>query len=742
MITILSRPYSNISQNLNGVYNGLPFVVTSDVKQKGNFRYIAEIFVNRLKVTELRHSPDVANDRKGIFDISRIVENYLAADLRFTEAYKAIDSPMTVIPYYVQFGEEYSRILKVVSTSPYFVGLTTGVQFDMDGSVDPAADGIIVGGSKAYNGWWILNMTPSGSQYKILTTYFGPAENTTWIAPTYRGRSIGVEMINGTNYLTFKVYRPTDGRPRFQVGNKIVINNFSAGTPINPFYTNSQWTITAIYENSGTVNGKAVDTFVTSAPYKYTVPSTYIIQVGSYDNITLKNLVSTATDRSYAANLARQYEQQTLTSTNTEREYAWPDKYRIWTPAAFNQIYTQQQYAKPLTDKPGVSFPAATDSIDICWGETYQLSWMGRFMNAQSSNKAIDTYMRIETWSSTTTSSSSGSWLISMGVAQINKTLTYVIPGNVLPFWNVGDYVAANVTGLGTFGGRIVSTSLSGGSTYIFTDIAQQTGGPGSIVKTIAVKYYDTLLQPSAMIYPCGTWNLKGLTEMQNMTCYKYMIYPIKVSSSAYYYPTGGVGNFNVESSGLNFKGRRDRIGQMTTFNIKSCCEATEPYKIAWLNKQGGFDFYKFTARVDKSLSVERTEFYKKMPNVQSNSIYGNRSGDRGRTNWNTTSIEKWVVNSDFLTQAELDWLMNIYESPEVYLVKEGRRSSPSDPWTEPIAIPLNIRNTDVALHNKNWKTGETGRLYIYTLEIEAAKNRVVQRGGRPATLAYKSLYE
>ena len=738
MVSIYSKPYTGTLNNINGVYNGLPFVVDSNMKTKGNFRYIAEIYAAGTKVAELRHSPDVSAERKGIFDISRIVENYLASDMKFDMQYSAYDSIITAAPYYVQFGEEYTRMLKAISTEIYYSGYSQFAKLNFDSYFDPAADGVLVGGSSKYNGWWMA--TALGTTWAaISTSYTGATENTTWALPTYKARAAAGNTINGSTYLSFKIYRPTDGKPRFHVGAKVTLNDFSSNTPINPFYKNSEWTIISIDENHSIVNGKMTDRYTITAPYKITIPSSYLFSVASYDNIIAKNQVSTQIDRAYALNLARQYEEESLTGANAKRDYFWNNKYRFYSGGA---PFPTSQYCAPLTDMPGISFPSAERSIDICWGETYQISWLGRFLNSFSSNKALDVYMRIETWSSTSASSSSGTWQVSVGVAITGKTLTYVIPANVSSSWGVGDYVTANVTGLGTLSGRVVSVTYSGGSTYIFTDIASLTGGPGSIAKTIAVKYYDTLFQPNAMIYACGTWNLKGLAEFSNMTCYKYMVYPVLPVAGAYFTATGGVGPFNQESNGTNYEGSRKRVGLMTTFNIQSCCEQTLPFKVAWLNKEGGFDFYKFTARVDKKLAIERTEFYRKMPKVQSNNLYAYRPGDKGRQNWNTTSIESWNVNSDWLTQAELDWLANLYESPEVYLIIEGRRTSPSSAWTEPKVVPLNVRTADVELHNKAWKNSETGRLYRYAIEFESAKNRVVQRGGRAATLAYKSLYE
>jgi hypothetical protein len=479
-----------------------------------------------------------------------------------------------------------------------------------------------------------------------------------------------------------------------------------------------------------------MDKIVISAPYKYTVPITTILLWTSLDNIIYKNMINTSFDGSWAINAARQYENETLTGTLNRREANWSSVYK-------NSLapYTTQ-YMKTLSQKPGISLPSAEQSIDICWGETYQLSWLGKFLNGFSANKAVDNYIRTETWATHTSSSSAGTWQVSTGIiSALSPTLTYVVVGNISANWGIGDFISAN-KGFSTFTGRIVSITFTGGSTYIFTDIVNNTPGSGSILGITRVRYYDTLLASSGMIIPCGTWNMKELPEFNDMSCYKYMIYPVKPTTGLFFTPSGGVGPFNQISNGLNYKGTRPRIGLMTTFNIQSCCEITPPLKLAWLNKEGGFDFYKFTLRVDKTLNITRTEFGKKQSKVQSNDIYGYRAGARGRTNWNTKSVENWKVNSDYLTQAELDWLINIYESPEVYIVTEGRRTNNTSPWVEPNLIPVNITNTEVVIHNKAWRNGDTGRLYTYQLEIESAKDRVVQRGGEPARMAYKSLYE
>ena len=77
MITILNRPYDGQTIKVGPVYNGLGFVVDSNKKSVPNFRYIAEIYADTVKVGELRHNPDISALNYGIFDCGRILENYI-----------------------------------------------------------------------------------------------------------------------------------------------------------------------------------------------------------------------------------------------------------------------------------------------------------------------------------------------------------------------------------------------------------------------------------------------------------------------------------------------------------------------------------------------------------------------------------------------------------------------------------------------------------------------------------------
>lgn len=735
MVTIVSRPFTSLSNNLNAVYNGLPFVLDSNMKTRPNYRYICEVYFANAKITELRHSPDISSDKKGIFDISRIIENFLGPDPRFVEAGslgpQIFDSPKTAQRYHCVFGEEWSRLLGITNTST-FGGTVT---FETNYSVDMnSIESVLIGGTSQYNGFHSVNFV-GPNKIGINKPYTGAAESTAYIIQANKGTSISSTVINGISYLSFYIKRPLDNIARFAVGNKVTLGNVAGGS-IQGFYTNSEWAIIDYRPNDLIISGTAYDKVIVNAPYKFVVSSGSSLQMASFENIVYKGQIDTISDRSAAMNAARQYEEEGLIASGARRDFNWSLKYKYaTTPGVYSTSFMKTLSQRPILDETNQII-----DVDICWGETYQLSNFGEMLNSTVADKSLKIYMRVET-RSTHSSFNGGTWNISTGIASAGTSLTLTVTGDVSSSWGVGDYVNAQV-GSTSYSGRVISVIVVGANTLIFTNISAVSGGLGTITGTIRVRYYDSLLQPTTNIIPCGTWNLKSLVEMNNMTCYEYSIYPVRPTGGLYYGPFGGVGPSNTASAGLGYVGSRPRVGQQWKFSIKSCCESTPPLKLAWLNKEGGFDFYKFTLRVDKRLDIERTEFKKKQNSVKSNNLYSYSPGARGRTNWNTRSVASWVANTDYLTQKELDWLLNIYESPDVYIVTEGRRKSPSDAWIEPILTPVNIRDSKVDAPNKAWRNEQTGRLYIYTIEIESAINRIVQRGGVASMSIQKSLYE
>lgn len=722
MVSIYSKPYSSLPINLNAVYNGLPFVLNSTHLQAPNFKYICEIYYANQKITELRHHPDISHSNLGVFDIGRVIENYMTFNQSLLEKFGSYAGNDSVNKYHCKFGEEYSRIMKFAQDINAAGKLRLQTQWGMNVNLN---DWMFIQGSTvpSYNGWKKIIFKSGSSLLTLDTPYISQPDLSQMYA--YQGTNVAgffSAEINGAYYLAMKVAIPTSGTVPYKKGDRIFIDSMSSS--LNSFYKNTEWTIMQDpYTSSGFI------VIVSSARYMFSVGSSIAGMLYSKDNFVFKDQVSTFNDTSYAWNGVRQYENEWLQPNGNRGDDQWQFFYKKSSNTSTNPTI----YMKTFSDKP-------TKVVSVCPGETYQIQSMGSWLNkVGSTDNRKETHIRLETWGTDTSSFSGGDVVSSTGIAESAATLTYRHNGNITSNFGVGDYVNISKTSFPSYSRscRVVSVNYTAPYTYIYTDQPKGflTTGVGSIVSTIRVRYYDVLLQAGSQVIPCGPWNLATSTAVSGITnwvVYKYFVYPIVPVATPYFSPNGGVST-STDSNGINYIGNRVLVGEKWEFNIDfSCCNDNAPtYKLMWLNKKGGFDFYKFTKRSDRKFNVERTDFDRKLPNIQANNLYGYKSGQRGTTNYNVKSRETLLLNSDFLSQADLDWLINIYESPEVYLVKETIQTAANQLLVnKPYLVPVNVVNDEIVQPNKRFRKEDGSSLYTYQLEIQMANDRVLQRGG------------
>jgi hypothetical protein len=719
MVTILSKPYTSQSINLNGVYNGLSFVLNSGLKGAPNFKYICEVYYNNQKVTELRHHPDISSDKKGVFEVGRIIENYMNFNYNILNKFASYPGNDSVNKYHCVFGEEYSRFVRFVSSSNSSGSLRLTSQLELSNGT---GDWMFISGSniQSYNGWKRITQK-IGSVGVILNTPWSGVPNVSGDMYAIQGTNIlgfYKETLNGTDYLALKIPIPVGTSPiLYNMGDRVYVDSPLTPASLPQFYKNTEWTVMKTpYRPTPTTSHFVV---ILSAPYKFSVGSGVSGSMMSKDNFVFKSQVSTVGDNSHAWNGVRQYEQESLLIDGTPSDTQWQTLYKR---APLSPPLQPTQYMKTFSDKP-------TKTYHICANEVYQLQSMGSWLNkVNSADNNKETHIRVETWGSDISTLSGGEIIQSSGIVGPGMTLTYKTTSNTSQF-SPGDYVTLSLPNPGGFSVscRVVRTNTLSGFNYIHTNGVATGSGTASIAQTIKVRYKDVLLQTGSQVIPCGTWNLSELPSFASV--YKYFVYPIVPVGGSYWSPNGGLST-GSDNNGINYTGDRVLCGEKWEFIIDDvCCSDMPTYKVMWLNKQGGFDFYKFTKRSDKKLNIVRSGFDRKLKSVNpTTNIYGYKSGSRGTQNYNVDSRESILLNSDFLSQTELDWLINIYESPEVYIVKDG--------ITKPYILPVSVKRDEVVHPNKRFRMEGGSSLYTYQLELEMATARVIQRGA-PVSYEY-----
>lgn len=666
-ITILNRPYDGLTAKINPVYNGLGFVVNSDKKQVNNFRYIAEIYTNNIKVGELRHNPDISNNNYGMFDFGRIIESYLSYNLTWNVS-TGTQTPKTLLDYYIEFGEEFSRVGSIKVWSSYggypYVGkvrvecskphnLLTGDRVLIEGSTNPLYNGykdILYISTTAF----VLTDVAFTGSTNISTMFFIQGEKINLFS-TYIGA-------DGLNYVQLKVKQSTSSHiTSFSVGDAITIKYDSPSTLVQ--YLNIEWSILSISQLSGYAYLK------TNIPVGTAISSTVTGSVISRNNFILKNRFSTKNDNAKTFNGVVQYE-----------------NFLNWTPTQYLMFGTASpgQY---LTNRPD-------NELNVCVDDYMTLSAFGKvnylpFYPTAPSLKTI-----CETHSTPTLSALSGTINNVAGPAPYGQVLTITVASST--GYNAGDYITV-INGINPpYVGRVLSLT----STVITTDIYYLGGFVAgcTIVQTDVVKYRVITTPTTKNDIPVGPKNL-SYTEIINGTCYKYYIYAVNNSISSWWL--------------------YQKYSETWTFNLECACLRNKKFTLVWLNELGGWDYYNFTMRSDKGRKIDKQRFTRHLKSYRGVSGYSYTMGQRGSTTYNVNSNDNYIVRTDWINQPYLDWLSYLYESPEVYWIDEDTSK----------IYPIDITNTEVELFNKI-NRGDTGTLYKYEVNFMLSNSRVIQRGG------------
>lgn len=146
-------------------------------------------------------------------------------------------------------------------------------------------------------------------------------------------------------------------------------------------------------------------------------------------------------------------------------------------------------------------------------------------------------------------------------------------------------------------------------------------------------------------------------------------------------------------------------------YNIATECRY-ETRRLEFLNSLGGFDYYNFTKVSKHSEEIERKFFKTNPSDLDTDTGVINYSiSNRQKVQYYTSSKNKMKLNSDFMTVETYNWLLELIESPEIYLL---------DSYTTPSGT-TEIRRIPVQNIEGNWeeKTNSSDMVCSLSLDIE-----------------------
>lgn len=269
IITIYTTPGQGQTYPIMPVYNGLPFVVNSNRTTRNNFRYTADVYVDDVKVTTLKHNKNFVNLDNGIFDIGRIVEGYIKTDKNNLGTTVPSDNKEAYKKYVMKFGCEYERFSNIKTIGPNTTGEYIKITFNNADHDLRVGDYVYCYGTTHYDGKSIV--TSISSNFVVTDKYYLGYTDTT-------GTLIEGEHFYDNNYYA----HPTLGaliafiipatRPtRINIGDTVIVEQTNYPyQPTVPGY-DGEWLVLDVF--SKVVAGISYTAILTNCPFSKSTPA-------------------------------------------------------------------------------------------------------------------------------------------------------------------------------------------------------------------------------------------------------------------------------------------------------------------------------------------------------------------------------------------------------------------------------------------------------------------------------------
>lgn len=149
-------------------------------------------------------------------------------------------------------------------------------------------------------------------------------------------------------------------------------------------------------------------------------------------------------------------------------------------------------------------------------------------------------------------------------------------------------------------------------------------------------------------------------------------------------------------------------------FKIKDFCSKYEKIQLMFLDKKGSFLSYIFNKVSRHNKSMQRTDYQQHYGQyAPASQSWKYNTWDRGKKSLDNQITETYTITSDWVNQITSDYLQELFESPEVYWVRE-------DGTTVAINITINPIERKLVINDQ---------IINYTLTFELSNKNNVQRG-------------
>lgn len=219
---------------------------------------------------------------------------------------------------------------------------------------------------------------------------------------------------------------------------------------------------------------------------------------------------------------------------------------------------------------------------------------------------------------------------------------------------------------------------------------------------------FDDTLKRFAL--PCGPADIQnlfsGVTWSDNIAYYRVQLF--------YGLPT-----FNANRIA---RGPIGPVSETFYFYMYDNC-LPENTRLVWLNNEGGYDYYTFQSYRQDTKKIERKTYDNRY--YATNLSSPDRNVARNVKTFDTLVTEEIVLDSNYLSIPQSNWLESLFLSPQVYIMKQDYISTidRQNKLYKDLS-PVQVISTSVETLNK-----KHNKLRKYRITLKAADNYFVSKG-------------
>jgi hypothetical protein len=163
------------------------------------------------------------------------------------------------------------------------------------------------------------------------------------------------------------------------------------------------------------------------------------------------------------------------------------------------------------------------------------------------------------------------------------------------------------------------------------------------------------------------------------------------------------------------FEGAGVPVSEVINFELQEECRY-EPVRLHFQNKLGAFDSFNFTKASKKTTDIKRKGYKKTGRNATAGSVDYTHN-DATNVTYFTQSNDTFKINSDWLTEAEHVWLLELLTSNEIYWESADKKG-------DVIFLPVK----EIKQKTYQEKTDNIDKLYNLSIDIVMSADNYRQR--------------